>query len=50
VALCTFNYTAQSTTSLAKLHVDIPVNIKPSKSVELYDLVDDLVLRNSTRS
>jgi prepilin-type N-terminal cleavage/methylation domain-containing protein len=50
VALCIFNYTAQSTTSLAKLHVDIPVNIKPSKSIELYDLADDLVLRNSTRS
>jgi prepilin-type N-terminal cleavage/methylation domain-containing protein len=49
-ALCIFNYTAQSTTSLAKLQVDFPVNIKPSKSVELYELVDDLVLRNSTRS
>jgi prepilin-type N-terminal cleavage/methylation domain-containing protein len=49
-ALCIFNYTAQSTTSLAKLHVDFPVNVRPSKSVELYELVDDLVLRNSTRS
>ena len=49
-ALCVFNYTAQSPTSLAKLHVDFPVNVKPSKTVELYELVDDIVLRNSTRS
>jgi prepilin-type N-terminal cleavage/methylation domain-containing protein len=49
-ALCIFTYTAQSTTSLAKLHVDFPVNVKPSKSVELYELVDDIVLRNSSRA
>jgi len=49
-ALCIFTYTAQSTTSLAKLHVDFPVNINPSKSVELYDLADDIVLRNSSRA
>ena len=49
-ALCIFTYTAQSTSSLAKLHVDFPVNIKPSRSVEMYELVDDIVLRNSTRS
>jgi prepilin-type N-terminal cleavage/methylation domain-containing protein len=49
-ALCIFNYTAQSTTSLAKLGVDFPVNVKPSKTVELYELKDDLVLRNSSRS
>ena len=49
-ALCIFTYTAQSTSSLAKLHVDYPVNVKPTKSVELYELVDDIVLRNSTRS
>jgi len=45
-----FTFTAQSTTSLAKLHVDFPVNVKPKKSVESYELVDDIVLRNSTRS
>ena len=45
-----FTYTPQSTTSLAKLHVDFPVNVKPSKSVQAYQLVDDIVLRNSTRS
>ena len=49
-ALCIFNYTAQSTSSLAKLSVDFPVNVKPSKTVELYELKDDIVLRNSTRS
>jgi prepilin-type N-terminal cleavage/methylation domain-containing protein len=49
-ALCIFNYTAQSTTSLAKLHVDLPVNPKPSRTVDTYELIDDLVLRNSTRS
>ena len=49
-ALCIFNYTAQSTTSLAKLTVDFPVNVKPAKTVELYELMDDLVLRNSSRS
>jgi prepilin-type N-terminal cleavage/methylation domain-containing protein len=49
-ALCIFTYTAQSTSSLAKLHVDYPVNVKPTKTVELYELQDDIVLRNSTRS
>ena len=49
-ALCIFNYTAQSLSSLAKIGVDFPVNVKPSKTVELYELQDDIVLRNSTRS
>ena len=49
-ALCIFSYTAQSASSLAKLHVDFPVNVKPSKSVDLYELQDDIVLRNSTRA
>jgi prepilin-type N-terminal cleavage/methylation domain-containing protein len=49
-ALCVFNYAAQSATSLAKLHVDFPVNPKPARTVDTYELVDDLVLRNSTRS
>jgi prepilin-type N-terminal cleavage/methylation domain-containing protein len=49
-ALCIFNYTAQSTTSLAQLKVDFPVNLQPSKSVELYELIDGIVLRNSTRA
>jgi prepilin-type N-terminal cleavage/methylation domain-containing protein len=49
-ALCIFNYTAQSTSSLAKLSVDFPVSVKPAKTVDLYELKDDLVLRNSSRS
>jgi prepilin-type N-terminal cleavage/methylation domain-containing protein len=49
-ALCIFTYTAQTTSSLAKLHVDFPINLKPSKSTEMYELADDIVLRNSTRS
>jgi prepilin-type N-terminal cleavage/methylation domain-containing protein len=49
-ALCIFNYTAQSTSSLAKLHVDLPINVKPSKTVELYELADDIALRNSSRT
>ena len=49
-ALQIFSYTAQSTSSLAKLRVDFPVNVKPSKTVELYELTDGIVLRNSSRS
>jgi prepilin-type N-terminal cleavage/methylation domain-containing protein len=45
-----FTYAAQSTTSLAKLSVDFPVNVKPSRTVDTYELKDDIVLRNSTRS
>jgi len=44
-----FSYAAQSTTSLAKLSVDFPVNVKPSRSVDTYELKDDIVLRNSLR-
>ena len=50
MALCIFAYTAQSTGSLAKLHVDLPVNVRPAKTVERYELVDDIALRNSTRA
>jgi prepilin-type N-terminal cleavage/methylation domain-containing protein len=49
-ALCVFNFNAQSTSSLAKLHVDFPVNPKASRTAETYELIDDLVLRNSTRA
>jgi prepilin-type N-terminal cleavage/methylation domain-containing protein len=45
-----FAYVAQSSASLAKLTVDIPVNRKPAMSSETYELKDDIVLRNSTRS
>jgi hypothetical protein len=36
-------------TSLAKLHVDLTVNVYPSKTVYSYPLSDDIVLRNSLR-
>jgi hypothetical protein len=55
-ALCIFNYSAASATgcttscTLARLHVDIPVNARPSKTVDTYEVVDDLVLRNTVRS
>jgi prepilin-type N-terminal cleavage/methylation domain-containing protein len=44
-----FTYAAQSSTSLAKLSVDFPVNLKPSRTVDTYELKDDIVLRNSVR-
>lgn len=44
-----FIYTPQSGSTLAKLSVDFPVNVNPSKSVESYELKDDIVLRNSVR-
>jgi prepilin-type N-terminal cleavage/methylation domain-containing protein len=44
------SYTAQSTTALATLKVDFPVNVKPKRTVDLYELKDDIVLRNSTRA
>ena len=47
-ALCVFNYQTQ-TSMLARLHIDLPVNVRPKKTIETYELIDDLVLRNSTR-
>ncbi len=44
------SYTAQSTTALATLKVDFPVNVKPSHGVDRYELADDIVLRNGTRA
>jgi prepilin-type N-terminal cleavage/methylation domain-containing protein len=45
-----FTYTAQTTDKLAFLNVRLPINIKPSQPRFLYNLQDDIVLRNSTRS
>jgi prepilin-type N-terminal cleavage/methylation domain-containing protein len=45
-----FTYTAQTVDKLAFLNVRLPVNIKPSSTHFLYNLEDDIVLRNSTRS
>jgi prepilin-type N-terminal cleavage/methylation domain-containing protein len=46
-----FAYTAPvADTSLAKVHVDLQVNVNPTKAVDLFELVDDIVLRNSLRA
>ena len=45
-----FTYTAQSSQSLAKLSVDLPVNVKPTRTFQTYELKGDIALRNSTRS
>lgn len=45
-----FTYFPQSLTSLAKLHVELPVNPTPSRPERVYKLDDDIVLRNSTRT
>jgi type II secretory pathway pseudopilin PulG len=45
-----FAYVQQSTLSLAKVSVDMTVNLKPSMAMENYELKDDMVLRNSTRT
>jgi type II secretory pathway pseudopilin PulG len=45
-----FTYTAQSSQSLAKLSVDLPVNVRPTRTYETYDLKGDIALRNSTRT
>ncbi len=45
-----FTYYAPSTTSLAKLGVDLPVNLTPAHALRVFRLQDDIVLRNSTRS
>ena len=45
-----FIYTGQNTSSLATLNVRLPVNIKPADPKLLYNLQDDIVLRNSTRT
>jgi prepilin-type N-terminal cleavage/methylation domain-containing protein len=44
-----FSYAAQSPTSLAKLSVDFPIDVKPSRTVDAYELKDNIVLRNSVR-
>jgi prepilin-type N-terminal cleavage/methylation domain-containing protein len=48
--LCVFNYSAPTTSLLAKLAIDLPVNVRPTRTVDVYELKDALVLRNSARS
>jgi prepilin-type N-terminal cleavage/methylation domain-containing protein len=45
-----FSTTVQSSSSLGKLHVDLQVNVSPKRASETYELVDDVVMRNSTRT
>jgi prepilin-type N-terminal cleavage/methylation domain-containing protein len=45
-----FNFTAAvQAVSLAKLHVDLTINVNPAQAVLSYPLSDDIVLRNSLR-
>jgi prepilin-type N-terminal cleavage/methylation domain-containing protein len=44
-----FNYVVQSSASLGKVHIELPVDINASKPGS-YQLTDDLVLRNSLRT
>jgi type II secretory pathway pseudopilin PulG len=43
-----FSYTAATSTTRAKLHVELPVDATPADNQAAYKLVDDLVLRNSS--
>ena len=45
-----FTYSTSSTSSLAYLSVNLPVNVQGGKSISSYVLKDDIVLRNSTRT
>jgi prepilin-type N-terminal cleavage/methylation domain-containing protein len=47
-----FGYTAPTagTRLLPTVNIDFPVNINPSKTSNVYELKDDVVLRNGTRA
>ena len=45
-----FSYTAPSTSTLGRLHVDFPVNVTPNEGWKQWRLVDDIVLRNTVRA
>jgi prepilin-type N-terminal cleavage/methylation domain-containing protein len=45
-----FTYIQQSTLSLAKVSVDFTANLSPTRPWANYELRDDMVLRNSTRT
>ena len=44
-----FDFQTQSTTQLARLRVEIPVDVKPGDATPPYELCDTMVLRNSSR-
>jgi type II secretory pathway pseudopilin PulG len=43
-------YVPVTDTSLAKVHADVRVNVNPAKTIDTFELVDDIVLRNSLRA
>lgn len=45
-----FGYPPQAATQLAKLHVELPVDVDTTSTLGTYRLADDIVLRNSTRT
>ena len=45
-----FAFTPESSASLAVLSVTLPVNARPESGLADYELEDDIVLRNSTRT
>jgi MSHA biogenesis protein MshO len=45
-----FTYTAPATGTLGKIHVDLPVNLRPGDTGTEWRLEDDIVLRNTDRA
>ena len=45
-----FSYVAPSSTTLGKLHLDLPVNVYPTDPSKQWRLQTDIALRNTTRS
>jgi prepilin-type N-terminal cleavage/methylation domain-containing protein len=45
-----FTYFEPTTTELGRLHLDLPVNRRPGTSHTSWRLIDDIVLRNTTRT
>jgi Tfp pilus assembly protein PilW len=45
-----FSYVAPSTSSLGKLHLDLPVNLRPNEGWKTWRLQTDIVLRNTSRT
>ncbi len=45
-----FEYLTSSSTSLARLRVSLPVDVKPGDAIPAYTLCDQIVLRNSSRT
>ena len=45
-----FDFQTQSTTELARLRVEFPIDVEPADAANGYTLCDVIVLRNSTRT